>query len=181
LTGKLVSASAFIGLSSQGIQGSAAPAELETALQLLYERFTAPGDDPDAFAVLKKQLDAAVANRGRSPQQVFAEKLAQINTSNHYTAQPLTTETVAKLDREKMVSFYKQRFSNAADFTFLMVGAFKVDEAVALLARYVGALPSTGRKTETFKDVGLHFPDAPVREKVIAGQEPRGSAVMSFF
>jgi zinc protease len=181
LTGKIASANAFIGLSSQGIQGGAVPAELETALQLLYQRFTAPGDDPDAFAVLKKQLDAAVANRGRSPQQVFAEKLAQVNASNHYTAQPLTTEKVAALDRQKMVAFYKQRFTNAADFTFIIVGAINVDQAVPLLAKYVGALPSTGKKTSTFKDVGLHFPDTPVREKVVAGQEPRGSAVMSFF
>ncbi len=181
LTGKLVSASAFVGLSSQGIQGGAAPADLETALQLLYERFTAPGDDPDAFAVLKKQLDAAVANRGRSPQQVFGEKLAQVNTSNHYTAQPLTAEQIATLDREKMVAFYKQRFANAADFTFIMVGAFKTDEAIPMIAKYVGALPSTGQRTSTFKDVGLHFPDSTVREKVVAGQEPRGTAVMSFF
>jgi zinc protease len=181
LTGKIASANAFIGLSSQGIQGGAVPAELETALQLLYQRFTAPGDDPDAFAVLKKQLDAAVANRGRSPQQVFSEKLAQVNSSNHYTAQPLTTETVATLDRQKMVAFYKQRFANAADFTFIMVGAFTVDQAVPLLAKYVGALPSTGKKASTFKDVGLRFPDSPVREKVVAGQEPRGSAVLSFF
>ena len=181
LTGKLVSASAFIGLSSQGIQGSAVPPELETAMQLLFERFTAPGDDPDAFTMLKRQLDAAVANRGRSPQQVFGEKLAQVNTSNHYTAQPLTPEVVAKLDRAKMVDFYRQRFANAADFTFLMVGAFKVDEAVPLLAKYVGALPSTGRRTSAFKDVAFRFPDAPQREKVVAGQEPRGQAVMSFF
>ena len=41
--------------------------ELETALQLLYQEFTAPGDDPEAFALMKRQLDAAVANRGRSP------------------------------------------------------------------------------------------------------------------
>ncbi len=181
LTGKLVSAGAFIGLSSQGIQGGAAPADLETGLQLLYERFTAPGDDPDAFAVLRKQLDAAVANRGRSPQQVFGEKLALINTSGHYTAQPLTAEKVAALDRGKMIAFYRQRFANAADFTFIMVGAFKVDDAVPLLARYIGALPSTGTRSSSFKDVGLHFPDTPQREKVVAGQEPRGQAVMSFF
>jgi zinc protease len=181
LTGKIASASAFIGLSSQGIQGGAVPAELETALQLLYQRFTAPGDDPDAFAVLKKQLDAAVANRGRSPQQVFGEKLAQVNSSNHYTAQPLTADKVNAIDRQKMVAFYKQRFTNAADFTFIMVGAFKVDEAIPLVGKYVGTLPSTRTKSSAFKDVGLHFPDAPVRDKVVAGQEPRGSAVMSFF
>ena len=51
------------------------PAQLETALQLLYLNFTAPNDDPEAFALLKRQLAAAVANRGQSPQQVFGERL----------------------------------------------------------------------------------------------------------
>ena len=40
-----------------------------------------------------------------------------------------------------------------------MVGAFKVDEAIPLLAQYVGSLPSTGKPTSTFKDVAIHFPD----------------------
>ena len=60
-------ASPFIPLSTHGIQGSAAPADLETALQLLYQEFNAPGDDPEAFALMKRQLEAAVANRGRQP------------------------------------------------------------------------------------------------------------------
>ena len=58
LTGKLVSARPYMSLSTHGISGSAAPAQLETALQLLHQRFIAPGDDPDAFALLKRQLDA---------------------------------------------------------------------------------------------------------------------------
>ena len=62
---------------------------------------------------------------------MFGEKLTQVNTSNHYTAQPLTPERVDALDREKMIAFYRERFANAADFTFFMVGAFKVDEVAA--------------------------------------------------
>jgi zinc protease len=181
LTGKLVTARPFIGLSSQGISGSAPPAQLETALQLLYQTVTKPGDDADSFALLKKQLAAAVANRGSAPQQVFGEKLAQINSSGHYTAQPMTPERVDALSREKMIAFYKERFANAADFSFTMVGAFKVDEVVPLLAEYVGSLPSTGKQTSSFKDVGIHFPDAPRQEKVVAGREPRAQAVMSYF
>ena len=80
---------------------------------------------------MKRQLQAAVANRGRAPGQVFGEKLEQVNTSNHYTSQPLTAERISALDRQKMLTFYRQRFSNAADFTFFMVGAFKVDEVAA--------------------------------------------------
>jgi zinc protease len=181
LTGKIASARPYIGLSSQGVAGSASPAQLETALQLLYQEFTAPGDDETSFALLKKQLAAAVANRGRAPAQVFGEKLQQVNTSNHYTSQPLTPERVESLSREKMIAFYKDRFANAADFSFFMVGAFKVDEAIPLLARYIGALPSTGKPTSTFKDVAIRFPETTRQEKVEAGREPRGQTVISFF
>ncbi len=181
LTGKLVSARPFISLSLQGVSGSAPPAQLETALQLMYQNITAPGDDAESFALLKKQLAAMVANRGQAPQQVFGEKLDLVNTSNHYTSQPLTPERVETLDRAKMLKFYKDRFANAADFTFFMVGAFKVDEAVPLVAQYVGSLPSTGTKTSQFKDVGIHFPAVKEQAKVELGREPRGQTVISFF
>jgi zinc protease len=181
LAGKIASASPFIGLSSHGVSGNASPADLETGLQLLYQNFVAPGDDPEQFDVLKRQLQAAVANRGRAPGQVFAEKLEQINTSSHYTSQPLTAERIATLDRQKMLAFYRQRFSNAADFTFFMVGTFKVDDVVPLIAQYVGSLPSSGRATAEAKDVGIHFPGTQIREKVEMGREPRSSVVMSFY
>jgi zinc protease len=181
LAGKRASAAPFISLSTHGISGSAAPAELRTAMQLLYQNFTVPGDDPDAFALMKRQLEAAVANRGTSPSQVFGEKVNQVNTSNHYTSQPLTAERIATIDRAKMLSFYRDRFSNAADFTFFMVGSFKIDEAVPLLAQYVGSLPSTGKRTSNFKDLGIHFPTGTERARVEKGREPRSQTVISFF
>jgi zinc protease len=180
LAGTLASASPYIGLSTQGISGSAAPADLETALQLLYESFVAPGDDPEALALMKRQLESALANRGRSPRQVFGEKIAEVNTSNHYTSRPLTPDQIPLLDRAKMLSFYKARFSNAADFTFFMVGAFTVDDALPLLARYVGSLPSTGTGTAAFKDVGIQFPARTVRAVVEKGREPRSQTMISF-
>src|SRR5205085_1568855 len=109
------------------IGGSAAPSDFESALQLLYQEFTAPNSDRDAFALMKRQLDSAVANRGQAPGQVFGEKLDAINTSNNYTSQPLTAEVAASIDPAKMLAFYKARFANAADFTMFVVGAFQVD------------------------------------------------------
>jgi zinc protease len=181
LAGKLASASPFISLSTHGISGSASPADLETALQLLYAEVTEPGDDPDAFALMKRQLDAAVANRGRSPGQVFGEKLADVNTSNHCTAQPLTADRVATLDRSRMMKIYRDRFSNAADFTMFVVGAFDPEKTTALLARYAGTLPSTGTRTAQLHDAGIRFPASIVRAKVEKGREPRAQTVISFF
>ena len=181
LAGKIASVSPNISLSTHGLSGSASPADLETALQLLYEEFTAPGSDPEAFALIRKQLDAAVTNRGRSPGQVFGECLQRVNGSNHYTAQPLTEERVATLDPAKMLDIYKSRFSNAADFTFFMVGSFKTDDVAPLLAKYLGALPSTGMSTAAVKDIGLRFPAGILRERCEKGREPRSQTVISFY
>jgi zinc protease len=181
LAGKLASASPFISSSTHGINGSAAPADLETALQLLYQFVVAPGDDAEAFGLMKRQLEASIANRGRSPGQVFGERLAQINTSNHYTSDPLTEKDIQALDRARMMSFYRARFANAADFTFFMVGTFDLDKAIPLLARYVGSLPSTAKRTSEFKDIGVRFPNKIVTDRVEKGREPQARTVISFF
>jgi zinc protease len=181
LAGRLLSASPFISLSTHGIGGSSVPAQLETALQLLHLRVTAPGDDPDAFALLRRQLEAAVVNRTQDPMTLFGERVSEVNASGHYTAEPLTMERVGTLDRRTMVDFYRQRFANAADFTFFMVGAFSVDEAVPLLARYLGTLPSAGEAPSTHADLGIRFPDGIVRDTVVAGREPRSQTALSFF
>jgi zinc protease len=80
-----------------------------------------------------------------------------------------------------MVKFYRDRFTNAADFTFYMVGAFKIDDAMPLLQRYVGGLPSTGKAASTFKDLGVTFPATPQRATVEKGREPKGQTVISFY
>lgn len=182
LAGKLADASPVVSLSTHGITGSATPAQLETGLQLLHQTFLTPGNDAEAFTLLTKQLDAAVMNRAQNPNAVFFDRVNQINTSNHYTSQPLTLERVRALDRAAITSFYKDAFSNAANFTLFMVGAFTVDEALPLVARYVGSLPSTpGTARSKYKDLNLTFPKEVVKEVVQKGREPRSQTVVSFF
>ena len=166
--------------SMHGISGRSNPANVETALQLLYLEFTAPGDDADAFALIKKNLEAAYQNRERDPGALYNEKVAEVNTGGHYSARPLTPDRIAKLDRSAMTSFYKARFANAADFTFFMVGAFKLDEVLPLVAKYVGSLPSTGTASAAFKQMGAAFPSKIVREQVSKGREPRAQTILSF-
>jgi zinc protease len=103
-----------------------------------------------------------------------------VNTQNHYTSEPLTPEQVASLDRARMLAFYKARFSNAADFTFFMVGAFKVDAALPLLSTWVGGLPSSGSRTSTFTDLGIRFPAGLQKAEVRKGREPRAQTLISF-
>ena len=111
--------------------------------------FTAPGDDPDAFDA----DEAAARRRGRQPRRSRRGRCSASKLAAGQHVEPLHVAAAHRRARSprstaaKMLAFYRQRFSNAADFTFFMVGAFKVDEALPLLARTSAALPSTGQPT----------------------------------
>ena len=113
---------------------------------------------------------------------MFSEKVEQVNTSNHYSAQRADAGRRAALDLDAMRAFYRERFGNAADFTFFFVGAFTVDEITPLLEKWVASLPSTGKKTSAFRDMGVRFPARrSCEEEVKKGKEPASQTVMSFF
>ncbi|MGE0041096.1 MAG: M16 family metallopeptidase [Vicinamibacterales bacterium] len=181
LAGKIASASPTIGSYTQGLAGQATPKDLETALQLAYLAFTAPNMSDQAADLLKRRLSAMLANQDENPGYVFGERVEQVNTSHHYTADAPTPADIPGLRPGVMRDFYHARFANAADFRFFMVGAFDIDQVTPLIERWIGGLPSTGKATSSFRDMGIEFPRGVVTEDVRKGREPASQTVMSFF
>jgi len=181
LSGQIANASLSMGPYTHGASGSATPKDIETSLQLLYLSFTAANHDPDAFELMRRRLRANLANQGQSPGAVFGERVRLLNTLNHYTARAMKMEDVDALDQAKMEAFYKTQYANAADFTFLFVGAFDVGKLEPLLTTYIGSLPSQGKPTSTYSTVRLQFPMGVKKEVVNKGQEPKAQTVMTFF
>ena len=181
LAGRIGSASAYVSSYSQGINGSSTPKDLETALQLAYLHFTAPNSNPEAFELMKRRLEASLANQAQSPGAVYGERVRRINTSDHYSARAMQTSDLQKLDPEKMLTFYKQAFANAANFTFFFVGTFTVDGVTPLVEQYLGSLPSLGSPDARKGEMRLQFPKSVARETVTKGQEPRSQTVITFF
>jgi zinc protease len=84
-----------------------------------------------------------------------------------------------KIDFEKAFQFYQDRFANAADFTFLLVGSFEVDKVKPLLETYLAGLPNTGRQ-ETWKDLGIRPPKGMVEKVINKGTDPKSSVNITF-
>jgi zinc protease len=181
LAGRIASASAYVSSYSQGVSGSSTPKDLETALQLAYLHFTAANANAEAFELMKRRLEASLANQAQSPGAVYGERVRRINTLDHYSARALQLNDLAKLDPEKMMTFYQQVFANAANFTFFFVGTFTVEAVTPLLEQYLGSLPSKGSPDSRKGDMRLEFPRSVVREVVTKGQEPRSQTVITFF
>ena len=173
------SARPSIGELEEGLSGSSSKRDLETMFQLIYLTCTAPRADPAAFAVLTGQLKTLLANRGLAPDATFAEVLVTTMTQDHPRRRPPTAETIGQWNLDRSLRFYKDRFADASDFTFVFVGSFTPDAIRPHVERYLGALPAAGRK-ETWKDVGVRTPTGVVTKTVEKGTEPRGQTALIF-
>ena len=179
LAGKAASASPGIGELTEQMFGRGSPKDIETVFQLMYLYFTAPRADSTAVVALKQRFRAAIANRGASPEQVFDDTLSVTLSSHHPRTTPVSVATVDSLDLGASLRFYRDRFADASDFTFVIVGNFTVDSIKPLVLTWLGGLPSTGRK-ETWKDIGLRTPAGVVTREVKRGTEPKARTVIVF-
>jgi zinc protease len=177
LAGKQVSLSPGIGQISEGFTGNAAPADLETLLQLLHLYMTEPREDRDAFSSLMTRIEGSIANRRSQPEAVFADTFLEMTTGNHFRTRPLTPELLEEVDLSKAMEVYRERFGNAGDFTFIFVGNFSLKQIKPLIERYIATLPSTGER-ETWKDREIRFPEATEKETIYRGIEPKSMVAL---
>ena len=179
LTGKVASATPFIGELEEGLSGSSSRKDLETMFQLIYLRFTQPRADANAFAVQSTQMKTFMTNRSVVPEVAFFDTLTTTMYQNHLRRRPPTAATIDEWNLDKSLAFYKDRFADASDFTFYFVGSF--DEAMMkpLVERYLGALPSLRRK-ESWKDIGIKNPTGVIEKRVEKGIEPKSRAAIVF-
>src|SRR4029079_18398157 len=68
LSGKVASASTYIGEIEEGVRASASPQDVETMFQLLYLYVTAPREDREAFDSWMARTKAQLENRLAQPE-----------------------------------------------------------------------------------------------------------------
>ena len=147
--------------------------------QLIYLTFTAPRADATVFKVLTDQMKTMLASQQASPEYVFSQTLRTTLAQNHFRARPLTPELLKEMDLQKSFAFYKDRFADASDFTFVFAGSFDVAAIKPLVEQYLGSLPSIRRK-ETWRNVGITPPTGVVEKVVRKGIEPKSQVDLVF-
>ncbi|SCY06795.1 zinc protease [Nonlabens sp. Hel1_33_55] len=147
MTGKLVRVSPSIGSTTENLSGSSTPQDLETMFQLVHLYFTSLNKDEEAFASFISKQKSFVGRMMSNPQTYFSNEVNEMRFKDNprYSGFPDEAAYDAA-DYNKAYELYKERFSNAGDFNFFLVG--NVDEAVImdLSKKYLANLPSTGEK-----------------------------------
>lgn len=179
LAGRLVGVGADISERYEGLSGAASPRDLEMLFQLIYLKFTAPRADSTAFLAYQAQARSSLANRAASPEVAFRDTLQMTLTQNHPRARPPSVEMFDELDMARSFEIYQERFADASDFTFYLVGSFQLDAVRPLVERYVASLPSLNRNEEP-RDLGIRPPRGVIRKEVRRGMEPRATTQIVF-
>jgi len=173
LKGKEVKISPFIDDLREGFTGNCSPKDFETLLQLSYLYCKAPRKDEVAYEAYMSNLKNQIKFLGASPIYVFYDTLFKTATSNNARTIVIPNERILnKIDFEKAFTVFSERFGNANDFKFFIVGNIDVDSITPLLEKYLGSLPVQNKK-ENWKDSQVKFPEGVTDLEFQKGTDPQ--------
>ena len=143
LAGKNVSGSISIGEYNQSMGGNSSVKDLETLMQLLYLQFTSVRKDETAYKALTSRIKGVLPMLANNPDFVFNDSLMMAVYNNNPLVRIPTVEEIDAANYDAVLSLYRARLANAADYTFTIVG--NVDESTLrpLVEQYIASLPAS--------------------------------------
>ena len=156
LAGKQASVGFSMDTYSDGFSGQSTVKDLETLFQLTYLNFTDMRKDEKSFNMIKGQVETMLKNRNLDPENVFEDSVNYILANHDWRSRPFDVSYLNQIDLDRMMQIAKERTANAANYTFIFVGAF--DEAVIrpLIEQYIASLPGQKGMQSNFVNVESH-------------------------
>lgn len=177
---KIASVGVSIEPYTESANALAAIDDAETALQLLNLVIRYPRVDTNAFETYRSQLRSAIANHVRTADDDFRDTV-WLTMSQHH---PFVREQMAidpdKIDAQKSLQVFRDRFSDMSDFRFVLVGNFTLEQVEPLVERYIASLPGHGR-VESIVDPRIAPPDGIIRKTVRGAVVDRTATSLLFF
>ena len=180
LAGKKASVTLALSETAESLNGSSTPKDFETMMQLLYLRMAKPRFDKVAHDAIIGRFAGMIGNMEKDPNKIKSDSISMITTGYNPRTPLLTKESIGKITLEDIQKVYTDRFSGADEFTFFIVGNISKDSVMPMVEKYIGSLPSTGRK-ETWIDRKVEQPKGKItREISLPLTIPKSTVFISF-
>ncbi|WP_312398529.1 insulinase family protein [Sphingobacterium sp.] len=179
LNGKNATASPFINEIGEGIKAQSNREDLQTAFELLYGYFTVPRLDKDINKTNLEKTKLSLKNRHQQTSTFFTDSIAAALYNNDPRKTAPTLQKIEEIDFDRSFEIYKDRFGDASDFTFVIVGNFERALIDPYIKQYLATLPSTKRK-EAFVDNGVYPPQEGFSRTIHKGKEEKSTVAMAY-
>ena len=179
LAGKIAGASMSLDNARVIISGSSTPNDVETMLQLVYLYFTNINKDQESYDNMMKTQELMLKNKSLQPESVFSDSLSLTLSCHNKRFAPLATEDLQNVNYDRILQIAKEQTSNAAAFTFTIIGNYDEATIRPLIEQYLASLPSQ-KKVVKGKDVDVFFKGEVINDFKRKMETPKAIAVMTW-
>jgi len=180
LAGKKANISVGMSETVESLSGTSTPKDFETMMQLLYLRIAKPRFDKVAHDAVIGRFAGMIGNMEKDPNKIKSDSISMITTGYNPRTPILSKETISKITLEDIQKLYTDRYNNADEFTFFIVGNIEKEVVIPMVEKYIGSLPSTGRK-ETWIDREVEQPDGKITKEIAMPLTiPKSTIYLSF-
>ncbi|WP_167615192.1 M16 family metallopeptidase [Maribellus sediminis] len=158
MAGKTASSSFNVGPYTEVVAASSNSADVETMMQLVYMRFEQPRFDEEKYDNQMARNYKKLENKVKSVGELVKDTLNTILVNGNPRALKFNEYYLDQMNFERMEEIYRERFSNAGDFYFFIVGDVDAETLKPMVEEYIGSISSTGTK-EMWMDHGNYFPE----------------------
>ena len=142
LAGKNASVDQMVTDTQESVNASCAVKDLRTMFELLYLGFTAPRFDKELFQAWYNSTEQAMKNQEGTPRKIINDSANLTYYKGVEEMLPMSVEEFQKIDYETSFRLGKERFGNAADFTFFVIGNINEDSLRVMCNQYLATLPA---------------------------------------
>lgn len=151
LKGHQINPNITLGDTYEGMSGVCNNDETEMMFQIMYLFFEHPlfnKDDFDKYVYLNKLESENIVP---TINDTISEQIQKLRVKDSPRLWKQDGKFFDAMSYDKMVAIYHDRFQDASDFTFYLVGNIQREEARKLVAKYLGAIPSSYRKEKAIE------------------------------
>ena len=101
-------------------------------------------------------VNTALKNRNTNPLAAYSDTINYLQFSGNKRGADIKIDDLKYVSFKRIREIYRERFSDANNFTFFFVGNFEYDTLKTMLCKYIAALPKV-KRNETYKRDVLHY------------------------
>ena len=165
LTGNTARVGVSIEPLTEVISGKSTPKDFETLLKLTYMQFESPRFDKKQFDLSLEKRREGLINRLKDPMTLLRDTISYIMTSGNPRVKKMNAEYLNSMNFKRMTEVYKERFSDASDFKFIIVGNLEEKNVKPLIEKYIGSIKDIDRK-ETWVDRKIESPKGKTKKEI---------------
>ncbi len=181
MTGNTAHSKFNIGGYTESVSAVCNTNDVESMMQLVYMRYDQPRFDKEEYDRNLKRSYEALDRQVVTTQSIIKDTLRTILSNGNPRSLDFNKDYLDKMNYERMQTIYKERFSNAADFIFFIVGDVDAETLKPLVEQYIGAISGDTDIKENWEGHADYFPKGKSVHRIeVPMEDPKASVMLKF-